>query len=257
MEISRQIQVQEAAFRYGEGFFTTMRIKQSRPLWLAAHIQRLNHSLQVFKMPGLNEEVLLELGCRWPIENHLSEGFLRIIAWQEGGQAHVNLEGGPLEVSPQELKLTVSEIRRHSSEPLLHHKSLNYWNNNLVYRDALQNGFDEAIVLNEKDEITEGSRNNVFWVKGGILFTPQINCGLLPGIARKIVIELAARQSLEVQQGCFQMRDLLAAEEVFLSNSVRGIREVVTINAQPYQPGRITRCLQELYAQSAVPGSIG
>ncbi len=257
LESSQQIQVKEAAFRYGQGFFTTTRVKQFTPLWLPEHIKRLNNSLRNFEMPGLNEALLLQLGRSWPRENQLPEGFLRILAWEEEGRAHFYLEGGLLDNSSRELKITISESKRHSSEPLLRYKSFNYWSNNLAYREALQNGYDEAILLNEKGEITECSRNNLFWIKNGVLFTPQLSCGLLPGIARNIIIAIAGEQSIALKQGKYQLEDLQDAETVFLSNSVRGIREVLAVNSHHYLPGDIIRLLQELYEQRAFQASMG
>lgn len=257
LESSQQIQVKETAFRYGEGFFTTTRVKQFTPLWLSEHIQRLNNSLRDFKMSGLDEDRLFELVCRWPIENQLPDGFLRILVWEEAGRSQFYLEAGPLDSSPRRLKLTISEIKRHSSQPLLRHKSFNYWSNNLAYRQALQNGYDEAILLNEKGEITECSRNNLFWIKEGIIFTPRISCGLLPGIARNKIITIAGEQGIELKQGGFMQEDLQDAEAVFLSNSVQGIREVLAVNSCNYQPGEIFQLLQELYEQRELQASMG
>lgn len=257
MKISQQIQVKEAAFRYGEGFFTTTRVKRFTPLWLPEHIKRLNNSLSDFKMPGLDEDLLFQLASNWPIENQLAEGFLRILVWAEGNRAHFYLEGGSLDSPPRNLKLAVSEIKRHSSEPLLKYKSFNYWNNNLAYRQALQNGYDEAILLNEKGEITECSRNNLFWIKDGVIFTPQISCGLLPGIARNIIMTIANEQGIEIKQGQLLLEDLQAAQTVFLSNSVHGIREVMAVNAHSYQPGEIIQLLQKHYEQREFQASMG
>lgn len=249
MEASQQIQAAEPAFRYGQGFFTTTRVKGFIPIWLPAHVHRLNRSLHDFMMPGLNEDRLLGMAGNWPVENQLPEGFLRILVWEEKGAAHFHLTGGMLDNVPRKMKLMVSRIRRHSSDPLLGYKSFNYWNNQLAYQEALLNGCDEAILLNEKGEITESSRNNIFWIKEGVLFTPQLACGLLPGIARSHLMTIAREQGMELQEGGFSQEDLEAAETVFLSNSVHGIREVVRIGSYLYKANKEFHLLQQRFEQ--------
>ncbi len=249
IEFGHQIHVQEKAFRFGQGFFTTTRIKQFTPLWLPEHIERLNRSLRDFNMSVFDQDSLKKICCRWPLDTQLAEGFLRILVWEEEGAAHFNLEGGPLEIMSGDMKIIFSQYQRHSSEPLLGYKSFNYWSNELAYSEAINNGFDEAIFLNEFNEITEGSRHNIFWVRDGVLFTPQPDCGLLPGIAREQIIAMAGEQGIKVVQGRFQQADLQTAEEVFISNSVRGIRKVRQLGGCFYRSGEMTAFLQNLFGQ--------
>jgi len=251
LEISRQIEVNEPAFRYGQGFFTTTRVLNYVPLWLPEHIQRLNRSLLDFKMPCLNQVLILPFTYRWTVEQQLNNGFLRILVWEEAEQSRFYLEGGQLNESAPGLKLMTSQIKRHSSEPLLKYKSFNYWNNQLAYQEALQKGYDEAVLLNEKGEITECSRNNLFWIKNEVLFTPHHDCGLLAGIARSKIIAIAQEQGIALQQKSFRMEDLQNAETVFLSNSVHGIRAAAAVDSQHYHASQLFDLLKERYEQQA------
>jgi len=122
---------------------------------------------------------------------------------------------------------------------LLGYKSFNYWSNYLAYQDAIRRGYDEVIWINERDEICEASRSNLFWVRHGIIFTPDTACGLLPGISRSIVLELAGELSLPVRVGAYQLSSLSDAQEMFLTNSVRGIQRAtarLTGNASEESP---------------------
>lgn len=251
MEISRQVKASQPAFRYGQGFFTTTRVKNFKPLWLPEHMQRLDCSLRDFHMAAFNEAALLQAASRFPAENRLEDGFLRILVWEEAGQPQFHLEGGPLAETSAGLKLMTSRIIRHSSEPLLKYKSFNYWNNQLAYQEALENDCDEAIFLNEKGEITECSRNNLFWIKDETLFTPQLDCGLLAGIARSKTIAIARKQGIVIKQGRFRLEDLQVAETVFLTNSVHGIRAAAAVNFQSYHANQLFGRLLEGYTQQA------
>lgn len=249
MEINRQIKATQPAFRYGQGFFTTTRVINYMPIWLPEHMERLMGSLRDFHMAGLNETAVMQEASRWPADHQLENGFLRILVWEEENRACFHLEGGLLTDTAREIKLMTSRIIRHSSEPLLKFKSFNYWTNQLAYQEALQNGCDEAIFLNEKGEITECSRNNLFWIKDDILFTPQLDCGLLAGIARSKTIAIAQDQGVVVKQGRFRLEDLAEAEAVILTNSVRGIRAAAVVNCQSYHHNQLFERLLDSYSQ--------
>lgn len=216
--------INSPAFRYGEGFFTTTRVKNYVPLWLDDHIKRLMDSLADFNMEIPDAKEMKSAADRWPRKNNLKDGFMRIMCWVQESEVKVFLTGGKINNTPDKLHgLKTAFYHRHRSNPLLGYKTFNYWPNNLAYNDAVKQGYYEAVFLNEKGEICETSRCNIFWTRGETLYTPETGCGLLKGIARDKVLYLADKLEIKVLQGKFQIKELEQADEVFLTNSVRGI----------------------------------
>ncbi|SHG42365.1 4-amino-4-deoxychorismate lyase [Thermosyntropha lipolytica DSM 11003] len=224
------------SFRYGQGFFTTTRIEEGVPLWLNDHITRLKSFLEAFSFPVFPEEPVIKAARLIPFVNGISRGVLRIIVFREGEKAKVCVMGESLELKDMmPVKITLAPFRRHSSQPLLRVKSLNYWENILAYEEAERKGFYDALFFNEKEEVCETSRSNIFWVINDTVYTPHIDCGLLPGIARQKVLEVLKKENLKVKEGSFKQEELKKAGEVFLTNSLRGIVPVGEIDGVSYQ----------------------
>jgi 4-amino-4-deoxychorismate lyase len=116
----------------------------------------------------------------------------------------------------------ITSFRRSSTSPIPRLKSLNYLENILARREAMGLGFDEAIFLNDKGELCESSACNIFWLKEGTLFTPSPECGLLPGVIRSVLIELAREIDMDVVEGRFDSDKLISSTGGFLTNSLIG-----------------------------------
>ena len=243
--------LQSPAFRYGQGFFTSTRVMQSQALWLEQHVEILNRLLLEFSMHALDQQELLMASRQWILDNDLDDGFLRIQVWEEQRQTQVLFTGGPLAAYRGSAKIKHAPFSRHSSEPLLHYKSFNYWSNQLVFQDAQENGCYDGLMLNERGEICESSRCNVFWFKAGELYTPEENCGLLAGIGRKKIIELADANGFIIHCGAYHLEQCLDADEIFLTNSVRGIVPVNQIEDHVLAGASLSLRLEQIY-QNAV-----
>jgi branched-chain amino acid aminotransferase len=129
-------------------------------------------------------------------------------------------------------------------------KTGNYLGSILATRRAIEAGGDDAILCNADGEVVEGATSNVFFVKGSQLATPPLDAGLLAGITREVVCRLAGELGHAVVQLRVRPDDLRAADEVFLTSSVRGIMPVTTIDAHPVgggKPGPITQALRGRY----------
>lgn len=215
------------AFKYGEAFFTTIRVEQSTLVWFEEHAARLARSLAAFDLAVLDIGGLREAAYTYIGAKNISDGFLRIQVWGDSRKAEVYIEGDNSGNQPGKTwSLTTSSYCRLSHDPLLSHKSSNYLVNLLAYRQAQSDGFDEAFFLNERQEVCEGSRSNIFWSRAEVLYTPDMECGLLPGICRSHIIQIAARSGLEVRSGRYTSKDIFGAEEIFLTNSLKGIMPV-------------------------------
>jgi branched-subunit amino acid aminotransferase/4-amino-4-deoxychorismate lyase len=146
----------------------------------------------------------------------------------------------------------VSSIRRNETSPLSAVKSLNCLDNLLAREDARRRGADEAILLNTRGLVAEGSASNLFLVEGGRLLTPSIESGALPGITRQAALELASAAGLEAAESGVEMQALWDAPEVFLTNSVMEVMPLTMLDGRPVgsgEPGPVTERLGQMYGE--------
>jgi 4-amino-4-deoxychorismate lyase len=136
----------------------------------------------------------------------------------------------PYEPIKEEIRLTVSPYKVHSSDPLLKIKSTNYLRNILIKRYAKENGFFDCIILNENNFITETSSATIYWIKGRYLYTPSLDNGVLDGVSRKVVLQEAKTQGFIVVEGRFTLKDIKEADLIFISNALHGLMKVKEIN---------------------------
>jgi branched-chain amino acid aminotransferase len=147
------------------------------------------------------------------------------------------------------------DVRRNhpkSLDPAM--KSSNLLNNIMALRQAQERGAEEAVLLNLDGFVAEGSSTNVFAVKSGTLRTPPLSAGILGGITRAVVIELAAAQGIPVTEADLKLDDLLGADEAFLSSTTREvmpIRQVDEALISDGRPGPITVRLLEAFRKYA------
>ena len=118
--------------------------------------------------------------------------------------------------------MCINEFRRISDSPIYGVKSLNYLENIIARREARLNGYDEAVFLNERGEIAEGTASNIFWVKKDTLYTPSVECGILPGIIREILIDSVNALGLGVEEGGYYPESITGSRFAFLTNSLSG-----------------------------------
>jgi branched-subunit amino acid aminotransferase/4-amino-4-deoxychorismate lyase len=143
--------------------------------------------------------------------------------------------------------------RRNEASPLSRVKSLNYLDNLLAREEARRKGADEAILLNTRGLVAEGSASNVFLVGSEGLLTPSIESGALPGITRAAVIELAREAGIDCAEGDVEAATLAGAAEAFLTNSVMGVMPLTRLDGHPIGgggPGSTTRAIRHLYDQA-------
>jgi branched-chain amino acid aminotransferase len=133
-------------------------------------------------------------------------------------------------------------------------KTGNYMNNVLALHEANLAGADDAVMLNERGEVAEGTSSNVYVTLRGAVVTPPLDAGILKGTTRSRVIALCRGNAIPVEERPLSPRDLLGADEVFLTSSVRGVVPVVSIDGKPVgsgTPGPFTRRLHALFERAA------
>lgn len=133
-------------------------------------------------------------------------------------------------------------------------KTGNYMNNLLALHEARQRGADDGVLLNDRGEVTEGTTSNVYVVSRGALATPPLDAGILRGTTRTRILGLCAKKAIPATERALFPKDLLAADEVFLSSSVRGVIAVTRIDGKPVgkgRPGPVTERVHALFEEAA------
>ena len=222
------LSVSERGFRFGDGLFESILLKNSELRHLKRHLARLHTGLKALKIPA-PEEDLSEIAMRLIQENEAKEGVLRISISRGigslgylptvNGAPTVVMELMPLREFPSHpVQLWLSSYTKPSihSMPVTAKLSQGV-NSTLARMEAEENQCDEALLLNDKGEICEASSANIFWRIGQEIFTPVLECGLVAGIAREILLE-----EWQVLPGKFSVEILKEADSVMLCNSIRG-----------------------------------
>lgn len=255
----------DRGFLYGDGFFETMRIHRGRPLLLRRHLERLVQSCEAtgFGRAVDPDRIAATVGDLIAA-NGIAEGYLRVTVSRgehdgrltrlECPEPTVLVEARPADLPPPEgpppIALCVAPEVRPAGAPALRHKSLSYQPNLLALAAGRGRGADEVVFLNSDRRLAEGAVSNLFLVRDGTVCTPSVDCGLLPGITRAVVLELCRREGLPVEEGHYGAECLRSAGEVFCTNSLRGLMPVGRI-LEPERrldaPGPATRRLRTLY----------
>lgn len=245
-----QVNITDPGFLYGQGVFETMRTYNGKIFCLNDHLCRL---AQGAKIIGLDLPVKNKL--KTMVQAVISDkkainSRIKIVSWQAGNKTKSIVVTSKLDALPQYFTATISSIRQNENSPLCNVKSLNYLNFLLAKKLAQKKKFDEAILLNSKCFLAEGSRSNIFFVNNNCLFTPSLDCGCLSGVTRKVVLEIASKYKIKIIQGRFKKENLFSSSEAFLTNSIFEIMPLVRINNQKIGNGKIgklTKLLQEKY----------
>jgi len=150
------------------------------------------------------------------------------------------------------LRLIVSGFRSDERSPLSRIKQTGILWKILARTEARRAGADDAVLLDTQGYVSEATSANMFWVRNGTLYTPSLDCGILPGITRAIVIEIAREQGITVSEGRFALDELRAADEAFLTSSTWELAPMRSLEEIPFPegaPGPVTELLTELYRE--------
>jgi len=261
------ISVFDRGFLFGDGIFETLRVHNTYPLFLDRHLQRLRQSCESIRLSLPTPEPPWEALLRELVDrNHLEHTMIRITITRGVGSLGPDPSGcenptivifsRPLpqltkDQRDQGVSLTILTTRRQPSCALPSHvKSLNYLNNILAKQEANEAHTFDGLLLNTDGHLAECTTSNMFFVKDERLHTPSLQCGILPGITRGIVLELAREGGIDVQEGTYQPEALLDADECFLTNTGFGVLPVGTIETRPLtstRSGSMTKTIQHMY----------
>lgn len=222
---------------YGFGLFETIRFQNSKPQDLKGHYDRLKSSADdlgiqfVKSLADFGDEVETAIES-----NQMAVGAVRYQLSKDGDESSIKIavRGNRYtkDMYQSGFKLKLSEVRKSSSGVLIGYKSVNYLENLLVLRKAKADGYDEALYLNEKGHITEGSYTNIFFIKDDFVYTPEPEAGLLKGTMRSQVIVCLNQSGINCSEGGYAVSDILEADAVFVTNALMGVMPVRSIETE-------------------------
>lgn len=265
------IPVMDHGFLYGDSVYDTFRTFSGYPLQLSAHIDRLFHSAKKLqlKSPATKKEIMAQifrtLSAYWK-RFKKEDVYIRVILSRGYGNIGFDLNlcthptliviikeipTFPKKQYEKGISVAIVPTLRNNPKSLDPNiKSGNYLNNLLAYLDAKKQNTQDAVMQNYKGEITEATTSNIFIVKKGTLYTPSLESGLLKGLIRTLLIDIAHKNHLKLIEKKITKQELLHADECFLCGSIKCILPVTSCNHKKIgsgKPGPITQKLMRLF----------
>ncbi len=257
----------DRGFTLGDGVFDTLRAVTGRVFRLADHLDRLRRAAEALDLPLPLSAAELDRAISDALQaNGLEDALIRVTVSRgvpaERGLLPPASPSPTLAIHPQPFsgypeerynrgyRAALSSIRRNESSPLSRIKSCNYLDSVLARMEAARRGFDEALMLNCAGHLACGSSSNLFLVFGGSLATPSLDGGVLDGITRRTVIEIAARRGIRCAERSIAPEDLPGASEAFVTNTALGVMPLVAVESEALghgSPGPITLGLRDDY----------
>jgi len=265
------VSVFDHGFLYGDGVYETIRSYGPRIFMRDEHLSRLFRSAEeiglTIPIPMKNwEDILHEAMIRNDVGTDLQDAYLRITVSRGAGDIGLDpaLCSSPTVVVMAKLlvpaasrlyeggvNVIVASTKRnlpYALSPQI--KTTNFLNNIQAKREAIAAGAFDSILLNWEQHLTECTISNLFFVMDGTLRTPALECGLLDGITRNIVIRLAGELNIHIEEGRYTVDQLYRADECFLTNTSMEIMPVTSVDRRPIgdgKPGPFTLKLKEQF----------
>ncbi|MEJ7567050.1 MAG: aminotransferase class IV [Gaiellaceae bacterium] len=239
------LRADDEALLRGRAAFETVRVYGGVPFRLAAHLDRLAGSAESMGLPAVNVQELAELAAQAIGASSVPEAVLRLF-WTPG-----NGEGAPTSLAlVSELPAHYDALRERgqrlialrgirAEEPWLLPgvKSTSYAVNMAAEGEAKRRGADDAVFVDREEVVLEGPTTNIWWRRDRTLYTPALELGILAGVTRAAVLDLAGGLGYGVVEGAFPLGDLSSAEEAFTSSSIREVMPVTELDEQPLGRG--------------------
>jgi branched-chain amino acid aminotransferase len=249
--------INDRSFLYGDGLFETIRITNGQPFLWREHVERLQRGADFLKIPiPLAPDALEQAARHLLAQNDTPEGFVRIHLSRGSSERGYAIPATPnpivvitthrsLHTQKSGLKLITSSIRILSNDPLAQHKTANRLPNILARQQAEGTGAEEALIINNLDQIAGASAANIFIVRGRNLITPPLNSGALAGTTRAFVLQIALQHNLTPVEKPLVFEDLLSADATFLTSANLLVAPAISLDNAPL-PQNATAAIQTL-----------
>jgi branched-subunit amino acid aminotransferase/4-amino-4-deoxychorismate lyase len=253
----------DRGFLLGDGLFETVLAIARRPRFLDEHLARLARGCAILGLPTPEDDVV-----RRAVDQALAgAGLIDTraavrLTWTAGSggrgldrpaslQPRLVAMAAPAPAPAGPASLAIVSVRRNQASPASRLKTLAYLDNVLARREARGLGADEAVMLNTGGEVACAAAANLFWVSEGRLCTPALECGVLDGIARRQVLQLAMAMKVDVFEVRAGIEALAQAEAIFLTNSLLGARAVGRLGDREWSAHPLTSALAAAWAALA------
>ncbi|MCX5718042.1 MAG: branched-chain-amino-acid transaminase [Nitrospirae bacterium] len=270
-ESKAKVSVFDHGFLYGDGIYETMRAYEGVVFMLDEHIRRLYRSASLIQLAIPKGAAEIKSAIHKTLKaNSLKNAYIRITVSRGSGKIGLDpalcekptfiiitneFKDYPASFYKKGVRLIISSVKRNLKEAINPQiKSLNFLNNILAKIEAKKKKAYEALMLNSQGHLTEGTICNVFFVlkkkNKSVLCTPSLDCGILDGITRNIVLELAKKHGITTKESKFKKEDIYRASEVFITNTTMEIMPVCKVDSVSYQVGSVTKLLHEAYKEN-------
>ncbi|AHD06590.1 branched-chain-amino-acid transaminase [Paenibacillus larvae] len=250
-----QVSVYDHGYLYGDGIFEGIRVYNGNIFRCKEHLDRLYDSAKsiMLNIP-LSYQQMQDALVETIQRNELKDGYIRLIVSRGPGDLGLDPTRSPkasvviiveqLSIYPEEAYMnglnTISVSTRRNIPDAINPKikSLNYLNNILVKIQSNLSGVGEAIMVNSQGFVAEGSSDNIFIIKRGIVYTPPCYCGALEGITRGAIMDICKREGIELREEPFTMHDVYVADEVFFTGTAAEVIAVRQVDGRVIGEGK-------------------
>ena len=264
-ESEAKVSVFDHGLLYGDGVFEGIRVYGGRVFLHDAHLRRLFESAKAIHLAIPMTPAEVKDAVERTVEaNGVTDGYVRLVVTRGAGALGLDIRKTrdprviviaadialyPPELYESGLKLvTAGTVRNHPAALPARVKSLNYLNNILAKIEGFASGAGEVLMLNHLGQVAECTGDNLFVVTGGVLKTPPLDAGILAGLTRAAVIELAKRRGIDVREEAMVRHDIYTADECFLTGSAAEVIAAVSLDGRTIgdgAPGPVTGQLLE------------
>ena len=258
-EEQARISVFDRGFLYGDSLFEAVRVAQGRLFRWREHWERFDRGTQLLKIPPVySSKQLAQFADDLIRRNDATKAVLRIQLSRGSGARGYSPKSShsptllmsvhpTQDTSPAKWKVIASSFRTNPHDQLSRVKTGNKLPQVLAKAEGDERGADEALLLSPDGLVAEGTSSNIFWVEDGVVCTPPLNLGILPGITRAIVLELCSKFGIATRECSCTPEMLTQKRGLFLTLTSRGIVEVQQFEGADIQPVAIVETLAKWY----------
>jgi branched-chain amino acid aminotransferase len=254
------VPINDRGFVYGDGLFETMRVVNDRPFRLAQHLGRMARGADFLKIrfPFTLDE-LQDLAGQLIRKNKTPDAILRVTLTRGPGERGytpqtngkptlvMTLHAAPSLEKTNQWSLATSSFRVPAADPLAAFKTMNKLTHIMARIEAIENGADEALLMNTDGEVAETASGNLFWVSRNRVCTVPTSSGALPGITRAVVLEICRSLGLQTNQRVIKPGALRKADGIFITQSAFGIVPVVALDGEPVASSPLVYQIRRAY----------
>ncbi|MBT9176603.1 MAG: D-alanine aminotransferase [Firmicutes bacterium] len=237
--------IADRSYLYGDGLFETMLVRAGVACLLNEHLTRISHSAATFGYAVPCSTLLAEAVNAVVSANALDTGALRLTISPRASEGLLASQSSPVNISVTArrgepyaavqyerglIAVIARSTRRNEHSPLCKHKTTNFMDNVLAKKEARSRGADEAILLNTAGNIAEGAVSNLFLVSEGVVLTPRLADGALPGIMRAEVLRICGLIGCEVREVALTPDHLFSADAAFVTNALMRVMPLCRVD---------------------------